>query len=77
MSASPSLVACPSVENLVQQVMKSVEQTLHLVKNTENEIEEIRRYDTRKDYSMGFWDGFFYGATLVSTIMFCAICYLR
>lgn len=67
----------PSVEGIVYQVMKSVEQTLQLVKSTEKEIEDIRRYDTRKDYCMGFWDGFFYGATLISTIMFCAISYLR
>lgn len=77
MTASSSSDASPSIEGLVQQVMKSVEETLKLVKNTENECKEIRRYDTRKDYLMGFWDGFFYGTTLMSTIMFCAIYYLR
>ena len=57
--------------------MKRVDDTLDLVKEKKEEKQEIRRYDTRMDYSMGFWDGFFYGSTLFSSIMLCAIYYIR
>ena len=66
-----------STHDLVETIMKRVDDTLDLVKEKKEEQQEIRRYDTRMDYSMGFWDGFFYGSTLFSSIMLCAIYYIR
>jgi hypothetical protein len=68
--------AIHSVQDLIHSIIKNVDKTIELIKEND-EYQTIRRYDTRMDYSMGFWDGFFYGATLVSTLSFCMIYYLK
>jgi predicted nucleic acid-binding protein len=65
-----------SVKDLIHSIIKNVDKTVELIKENQ-EYQTVRRYDTRMDYSMGFWDGFFYGATLISTLSFGMIYYLK
>jgi hypothetical protein len=66
-----------TVDDLVDTIIKKIDHTISQVKEKEEENIIIRQYDTRMDYSTGFWDGFFYGSTLISGIMICAIYYFR
>ena len=66
-----------TVDGLVHSIMNRIEDTIQYVKEHEEEYKPIRRYDTRMDYSTGFWDGLFYGASLISGIMICAIYYFK
>lgn len=66
-----------TVNDLVEKIINQVEERLHHVKKQEEEQKPLPRYDTKMDYSMGFWDGFFYGASLISGIMIGAIYYFK
>lgn len=65
-----------TVEQIIHDVMRSINMTKKMVEENSKEIEKVKeeyenviRYDTRFQYSDGFWDGFMCGSVLISLIM--------
>ena len=73
-----------SVNELIRETLKNIYTTTTMVKENEVEMEKLKgeyenmiRYTNTFSYSDGFWDGFLYGACLMTCIMGGMIYFLR
>jgi hypothetical protein len=65
-----------AVNKILKSMLQSIDKTTKMVKDNEAEMENLKKeyeiviqYNTDLAYSNGFWDGFWYGGCLMTSIM--------
>ena len=72
------------VQHLINDILQHVNDTMKVVEkqnaeimNLQEEHQKVVTYDTRLYYTEGFWDGFMFGAVMMTSIMSGMIYLLR